>query len=1205
MEEKDNKKLLYLNTVNLPTNTPKYYKDYEPYADILSKKIEDPDVKNIGIVAPYGAGKSSLIKTFIDMEKRKKTSACSKSKSKNELKFEDTIISISLANYSSIVRNIDEASNENKKDKNNADNKVAEKPLEDSLDEENNEPKHENYTTEQEIEKSILQQLFYKNNNDKTPASRFKVLKDNKERNFKLTFSTIGLIISLLFLSFQFYDNIFRVFATSDWKWAFISFALVISVVTSFSILYDAVHNRYIKSIQVGDFHFEKNENESISIFNQYIDEIIYFFQSNDFKILIIEDLDRFNNLEIFSKLKELNTLLNNNDSIKQKHGKITFLYAVKDSMFRNEEERSKFFEFILPVIPSITSENVKDELSKELCNQMGLKDIPLSSQLVVDISDYISSRRILNNIISDFLIHLSILKIDYGEQKKLDKLFSLMVLKNVLPLEYERLQSQNNKSVIYSILNTDKEKVQNDLVSSLKTTVKEKNAEINDVNKELCDSIKELNMLLIGALFKEDTNFKCLNSSIESFESLNNITYSYYYSYHSTSTKNIELKKLEKNQLGEEGYFLKHEKIIRNKAKSETDRIINERNNAVENVHLITNMTFSELYNLYPDKFTRVKFDKKLIKLLLIYGYIDETHMDYLSIHSNSFTSSNDKNIKKRINLKEKIGVLEKVDSPNNLIILLDKNKFNSPSVLNYYIVKELVLNSRSYKEKYDLFIDYLKRNLNNTKCFIEEIVNSDKDITNVLVSLLREIPQIWAWIYDSDIITDEHIDLILIDIINDSNITIKDLKSMNADSKVELVINGCLGFCNKFYNPNFKIEDLAKAFKLNLTTLFAFTRNPCSTYILDNNLYKFSCDNINTILRDYYNVEDKLIDIGNYDCIRALNNSALKNRVNANINEYIEEIYSTIQEGKLSPEGLLELLVNDNISDELKKLIASKETSEIEYCETMNSDIVEVLLDKKQIKLTLDNIISLMDNVSQSKLGKYINEHHSEIEITEELIKSNDDFKRFFFGYTDLSNYVNNVGKGYTGISEIENDDNIALIIKNKLCLYDVDDFAYLADNRFLFEEYCKLYPNEINQELKDKNVEFVSKVIVAMYFVAKKLKLVFFSEVIKCIDAACLDLIIKEEHPLTFVGSIVDFNILSNSCKEALLRMEIDVIQKEKILCTMKDYDTKQWLNLMKKTLGIDSKYFTKNEIIYPELKRRNVNCKKIGFTIKFHE
>lgn len=1200
MEEKDNKKLLDLNTVNLPTNTPKYYKDYEPYADILSKKIEDPDVKNIGIVAPYGAGKSSLIKTFIDMEERKKASDCRKSKSKNELKFEDEVISISLANYSSIVRNIDESSN-----KNNEDNKVKEATFEDYSDEENNAPKHENYTTEQEIEKSILQQLFYKNNNDKTPASRFKVLKDNNERSRKLTFSTIGLIVSVLFLSFQFYDNIFRVFATSGWKWAFISLALAISVATSVLILYDAVHNRYIKSIQVGDFHFEKNENESISIFNQYIDEIIYFFQKNDFKILIIEDLDRFNNLEIFSKLKELNTLLNNNDSIKKKHGKITFLYAVKDSMFRNEEERSKFFEFILPVIPSITSENVKDELSKELCNQMGLKDIPLSSQLVVDISDYISSRRILNNIISDFLIHLSILKIDYGEQKKLDKLFSLMVLKNVLPLEYERLQSQNNKSVIYSIINTEKEKVQNDLINSLKTTIREKDAEINDINTEQCNTIKELKILLTGALFEEDNGFRGLNSSIESFKNLKDINCKFYHPYHSTVTKNIELKKLEKNQFGEEGYFINRENIIKNKTKSETDRIIKERNDAAERIHLINNMTFSELYNLYSDMFTKVKFHKKLIKLLLIYGYIDETHMDYLSVHSNSFTSSNDKNIKKRINLKDKIDVFENVDSPKNLIIILDKNKFNSHSVLNYYIVKELVLNSRSYKEKYELFIDYLKRNPINTKCFIEEIVNSGKDIINILVKLLKEIPQIWDWIYNSDIITDEHKELVQMNIINDRNITIKNLQSMNADSKVELVINDSLAFCNKFYNPNFKIEDLSKAFKLNLKTLFEFTRNPCSTYVLDNDLYKFSYANIKTILRDYYNVDDKLIDVQNYDCIRTLNNSALKNRVNANINEYVEEIYSTIQEGKLSPEGFLELLINDNISDELKKSIVSKETSEIEYCETINSDIVEVLLDKKQIKLTLDNIISLIDNVSQTKLGEYINEHHTEIEITEELIKSNDDFRRFFFDYTDLTNYVNNIGKEYTGILEIENDDNIALIIKNKLCLYDVDDFAYLADNRFLFEEYCKLFPNEINKELKDKKVKFVSEVIVAIYFVAKKLKLVFFSEIIKYIDAECLDLIIKEEPPLTFIRSIEDFNILSNSCKEVLLRMEIDVILKEKILCTMKDYDTKQWLNLMKKTLGIDSKYFTKNEIIYPELKRRNVNCKKIGFTIKFHE
>ena len=244
-------------------------------------------------------------------------------------------------------------------------------------------------------------------------------------------------------------------------------------------------------------------------------------------------------------------------------------------------------------------------------------------------------------------------------------------------------------------------------------------------------------------------------------------------------------------------------------------------------------------------------------------------------------------------------------------------------------------------------------------------------------------------------------------------------------------------------------------------------------------------------------------------------------------------------------------------------------------------------------------------MDNVPRSKLGEYINEHHTEIDITEEFIKSNDDFMRFFFDEIDLTYYVNNIGKGYTGILKIKNDDNIALIIKNKLCLYDVDDFAYLVYNKFLFEEYCKLYPNEINQELKDKNIEFVSEVIVAMYFVAKRLKLVFFSEVIKCIDAECLNLIIKEEHPLTFIRSIEDFNILSNSCKEALLRMEIDVILKEKILCTMKDYGTKQWLSIVKKSLKIETKYDPIGKEFYNELKKRNVNCRKKFFTIEFYE
>ena len=80
--------------------------------------------------------------------------------------------------------------------------------------------------------------------------------------------------------------------------------------------------------------------------------------------------------------------------------------------------------------------------------------------------------RIILNNIISDFLIHRALLHIDLIEKTKLDKLFSLMVLKNILPLEYERLQSQNDSSVIYTILNKEKERIQIALCNSIEKEI-------------------------------------------------------------------------------------------------------------------------------------------------------------------------------------------------------------------------------------------------------------------------------------------------------------------------------------------------------------------------------------------------------------------------------------------------------------------------------------------------------------------------------------------------------------------------------------------------------------------------------------------------------------------------------------------------------------------------------------------------------------
>lgn len=50
---------------------------------------------------------------------------------------------------------------------------------------------------------------------------------------------------------------------------------------------------------------------ESGSCFDKYLDEILYYFEISRRDIVVFEDLDRFDNVEIFETLRALNTLLN------------------------------------------------------------------------------------------------------------------------------------------------------------------------------------------------------------------------------------------------------------------------------------------------------------------------------------------------------------------------------------------------------------------------------------------------------------------------------------------------------------------------------------------------------------------------------------------------------------------------------------------------------------------------------------------------------------------------------------------------------------------------------------------------------------------------------------------------------------------------------------------------------------------------------
>ncbi|WP_446914938.1 YobI family P-loop NTPase, partial [Klebsiella pneumoniae] len=87
---------------------------------------------------------------------------------------------------------------------------------------------------------------------------------------------------------------------------------------------------------------------ESSSLLNNCLDEIVYFFSRSQYKIVVFEDLDRLGNAEVFVKLREINQIVNNNLQSEP----VRFIYACRDDIFLGADIRTKFFDFILPVIP-------------------------------------------------------------------------------------------------------------------------------------------------------------------------------------------------------------------------------------------------------------------------------------------------------------------------------------------------------------------------------------------------------------------------------------------------------------------------------------------------------------------------------------------------------------------------------------------------------------------------------------------------------------------------------------------------------------------------------------------------------------------------------------------------------------------------------------------------------------------------------------
>src|SRR5690554_1513093 len=421
------------------------------YIDSLQWAVRERDCYNIALMGIYGSGKSSIIKSFL-----KKHSYES--------------LTVSLANF------------QDKK------------------------------TDKRYLEKSIVQQIFYTVKESRLPSSGLKRIKNYKWPSSLLFY--IGLIFSTFLLLILLKPKILCFFKLDsiydNYLFEIQLLALVFILVFSF---FQFKKYRYLArqiglklNLQNAEINLPKLKGSSI--INEYLDELIYFFEKNHRDIIVFEDLDRFNDIEVFSKLRELNLLLNNHEGIKRK-GKVTFIYAVKDDLFGDDSKniKTKFFDFILPVISVMNSSN-SYAYFKELLSPPQLEE--LSESFLKNISLYINDLRILKNICNEYVVYKALIKDLQGISYSSDNFLAMIVYKSFYPADFNKLLS--DKGQLHYLLSKDyKEKLKTQYKTKLENQVKGLKEQINNT----AETKEEQEVILSDINKQEDSLTRVIRNQI------------------------------------------------------------------------------------------------------------------------------------------------------------------------------------------------------------------------------------------------------------------------------------------------------------------------------------------------------------------------------------------------------------------------------------------------------------------------------------------------------------------------------------------------------------------------------------------------------------------------------------------------------------------------------------------------------------------
>ena len=668
------------------------------YARALVDATTNPNVSNIALTGPYGSGKSSIIRTFLKRHPR-------------------SALHISLAAF------LPEAG-DTKRD-----------------------------VSKQEIERSILQQLLYGADADKLPLSRFKRIKSpgfwSKLWSLYIVLGLIALWYVLAERAAVLSGSYFQPFALTNW-FNFATFGVGAAFVwTVVHYFYVASFGVSLKSISLKNVELSPAAADQASILNRHLDEIVYFFQSTDYDLVVVEDLDRFDNSDIFVTLREINSLVNGYVGVKRR---VQFLYALRDDMFVNTD-RTKFFEFIIPVIPIINSSNAIDMVLRQ-GKRLALED-RLDPQFLREVSHYLNDLRLISNIFNEYAIYVANLETDGENSLNPNKLLAVLIYKNSYPRDFERLhRGEGQLAAIFE----QKDALIADAERAYRMEIAQLEQDIETAEQQVPTDLQELRRIYAMALIQ------ILPLSLSSVGTSRQTMVAVPQLVDDEKFEDIITADTVTIQLGNRGGYSQHQisdlqsdvdptssygdriALIEKKSKASRELARRRIRELREKIKTVRTSKFNVLLRKDSDRLAEV-FDQlgdggELARFLLLEGHLDDSYYQYTSLFHSGRLSPNDNKFLRQIRGYSTPEPGFPIDNAEEVIENMRNEDFGMSYVLNVKLVDALLGDPDQHDRRASLF-RILAAEFSECKDFFQAYYSTGKHVGKLLVGLSTAFPR------------------------------------------------------------------------------------------------------------------------------------------------------------------------------------------------------------------------------------------------------------------------------------------------------------------------------------------------------------------------------------------------------------------------------------------------------------------------------